>query len=193
MAEPATAAEVARSVADALSEHGLPYAIGGAIALGFYAPPRATIDVDVNVFVRPEGGLDAVLSALEELDFEPSHPRAELARLATEEGQFRGAVSGVRVDVFLPAVPFYARLEERRREVFLFGRSIWILGPEDLAILKLMFFRRKDLADVEAILRDQGGSFDRDHVRAVITELVGADDERVLAFDEIVRDVAPRG
>ena len=44
MVEPQTAAELARLLADVLERHGLPYAIGGAIALGFYAPPRARAD-----------------------------------------------------------------------------------------------------------------------------------------------------
>lgn len=187
MAEPATAAEVARSVADALERHDLPYAIGGAIALGFYAPPRAT--VDVNVFVSPDEGIDPLLAALEEEGFAPMDPPETLKRLAREEGQFRGTIKGLRVDVFVPAIPFYAQLEDRRREVVLFRRPMWILSAEDLSILKLMFFRRKDLADVEAILRDQRSSFDREYVRATIADLVGSTDERVIAFDEIERDV----
>ncbi len=70
---------------------------------------------------------------------------------------------------------------------------MWILGPEDLVVLKLMFFRRKDLADVEAVLRDQRGSLDRSFVRSRLIELVGADDERIHALGEIERDVdAPR-
>lgn len=52
-AELPTAVDIARAVADALERHGLPYAIGGALALGFYAVPRATVDVDVNVQVGP--------------------------------------------------------------------------------------------------------------------------------------------
>jgi hypothetical protein len=36
-----------------------------------------------------------------------------------------------------------------------------------------MFFRRKDLADVEALLRDQGVSVDRTFIRAKLIELVG--------------------
>ena len=51
MAELQTAPEIARAIADALEERGIGYAIGGAIALGYYAVPRATVDVDVNVFV----------------------------------------------------------------------------------------------------------------------------------------------
>ena len=69
MAEQPTAAEVARVVADALERHGLPFAIGGAIALGFYAPPRATVDVDINIFLSPVDQLPRALSALVEAGF----------------------------------------------------------------------------------------------------------------------------
>jgi len=56
-------------------------------------------------------------------------------------------------------------------------------------VLKMMFFRRKDLADVEAVLRDQGPAFDREWVRRKLTELAGEGDERLRAWDELVRDV----
>ncbi len=188
MAEPSTAAEVARGIADTLEDHGLPYAIGGAVALGFYAPPRATLDVDVNVFVSPDRDIERLLEVLGVGGFVPTDPPDRIALLAQEEGQFRGTARGLRVDVFVPAFPFYAALEDHRREVVLFGRPLWILSAEDLCVLKLMFFRRKDLADVEAVLRDQP-SLDRSYVRATITEIVGSGDERVQAFEEIVGDV----
>lgn len=190
MSEPrTTAAEVARAVADVLDRHGLPYAIGGAIALGFYAPPRATVDVDVNVFVSPEEELDDLLAVLGDAGFVPDGDLDRLRRSAVEEGQFRGAIRGLRVDVFVPAIPFYGLMQERRREVVLLGRPLWILAPEDLAVLKLMFFRRKDLADVEAIFRDQGASVDRDRVRRALIELVGEEDPRLEALKDIERDV----
>lgn len=189
MAELPTAAEIARAVADGLEERGIPYAIGGAIALGFYAPPRATVDVDVNVFVSLEHGLEDLLAALAEMGFEADDDQELVRRRAREEGQFRGSIAGLRVDVFVPAVPFYATLEERRREVPLFGRPLWILGPEDLAVLKLMFFRRKDLADVEALLRDQGKALDREYIRRTLIDLVGETDERVSELRAIEGDV----
>lgn len=189
MAEPFTAADVARLIADTLERHDVPYAIGGAIALGYYAPPRATVDVDVNVFVEVGTGLEGVLTILREAGFEPDADIAAARARAVEDGQVRGRAQGLRVDVFFPAVPFYDHLAEGRRQVVLLGRPLWIVGPEDLAVLKLMFFRRKDLADVEAMLRDQGDRIDRAAIRRALVELVGEQDERIAALDEIARDV----
>ena len=184
-----TAGEVARRLADALEGHELKYAVGGALALAYYAPPRAPIDVDINVFVSPWKDLDSALAVLRSVGFEPDEPREAVVRRAIGEGQFRGVVDGLRVDVFVPAIEFYAELESRRREVMLLGKPLWILGPEDTCVLKMMFFRRKDLADVEAVVRDQRELLDRAFVRSKLVGLVGEDDPRVGAWDEIVRDV----
>ncbi len=55
-------------------------------------------------------------------------------------------------------------------------------------VLKMVFFRRKDLADVEAVLWDQS-DLDRDFVRRTLTDLVGGEDERLRVLAEIERDV----
>ena len=95
----------------------------------------------------------------------------------------------MRVDVFVPAIAYYAQLASRRRQATLLGKPLWILSSEDLVVLKMMFFRRKDLADVEAVLRDQGTSVDRRFVRRQLIELIGLEDERLAALDAIERDV----
>lgn len=176
---------VARRLADALEAEGLPYAVGGALALSYYAPPRGTVDVDINVFIAVPGDIDKALACLVACGFEPDD-RSTLHRTATDDGQFRGRVDGMRVDVFVPAIDFYAALEEGRRQVLIADQPGWILGPEDLAVLKMMFFRRKDLADVEALVHAQGASLDVDAVRAQLLDLVGEDDERVREWDSIV-------
>ncbi len=183
-----TAAQVARAIADALARRKIPYAIGGAIALGFYAPPRATVDVDVNIFVTDEREFTKALGILGDSGFVAENEPAMLLRQAREEGQFRGRMEGIRVDVFVATVPFYKELKRRVRNVVLLGRPMKILGAEDLVVLKLMFFRRKDLADAEAVLRDQGTALDRSKVRTRLVKLVGDADERVHAWDELARE-----
>ena len=183
-----TAAQVARAIANALERRKIPYAIGGAIALGFYAPPRATLDVDVNIFVSVGPAFAEALATLKDSGFVAETDAAILLRQAQEEGQFRGRFEGIRVDVFIPTVPFYKELKRRVRNAVLLGRPIKILSPEDLLVLKLMFFRRKDLADAEAVLRDQGTALDRRKVRDRLVKLVTEEDERVRAWDDLARE-----
>lgn len=189
MAEIPSAVDVARRLADALEREGVSYAIGGAIALGYFAAPRATIDVDINVFLPPARALRRTLDVLAQAGFASDADEETLRGQALQDGQFRGSIDGMRVDVFVPAIPFYAQLESRRRRIQLLGRPAWVLGPEDLAILKMMFFRRKDLADVEALARDLGPDLDVTFVRRTLIDLVGAEDERVVSFEQIVDDV----
>ena len=51
-----SAHEVALRIASRLDDDGIPYGIGGALALGALGAPRATKDVDMTLFV-PEAEL----------------------------------------------------------------------------------------------------------------------------------------
>ena len=62
MTEPSLADKVV-AVHRALDEAGVAHAFGGALALAYYAEPRATVDIDVNVFVDP-ASYTQVLAAL---------------------------------------------------------------------------------------------------------------------------------
>ncbi len=55
MTEDVDAGQVAERVAEALEVAGLPYAIGGALAMGVHGYPRGTLDVWDDV-VRRFGG-----------------------------------------------------------------------------------------------------------------------------------------
>jgi hypothetical protein len=47
-------ADVARRLAAALDARQQEYAFGGAIALGYWAQPRGTVDVDLTLFLPPD-------------------------------------------------------------------------------------------------------------------------------------------
>lgn len=178
--------DVATALADGLKSKGIDYAIGGALALGYYATPRATVDVDINIFVPPERVAEDVLDVLSSVGFSPDDPD-QLETTAKVDGQFRGRIDGVRVDVFVPAIDYYASLALRCRTVMLHGKRIQILGPEDLLVLKMMFFRRKDLADAEAILRS-AESLDLGFVMRHLVEFVGEDDPRITEWTQLVKE-----
>jgi len=52
----------------------------------------------------------------------------------------------------------------------------------------MMFFRRKDLADVEQILRTQGAGFDHAWVREWLAEMYGSLDPRLSEWDGLVQE-----
>lgn len=182
-----TAPEVARRVADAFEGAGIPHAIGGALALGQWGFPRATNDVDLDVFVEPDADLEPTFRALEQAGC--SVERARARQSAVERGDFQAWHGPLRVDVFVASIPFYASIRSRIRQGPLEGRPAWFLSPEDLCVMKLLFFRSKDLIDVERLVAAMGEAFDRGYVSRSLNELVGADDARIGRWQRLTEDV----
>jgi hypothetical protein len=185
------AAEAAQRIADALEAAGLPYAIGGALALAIAGVPRGTADVDVNVFVAPPQ-VSQVMHALKALGVQIDDAAA-VAR-AEAEGMFVGRWDGMRIDVFLPSIPFSHEAERTRIRMKddATGWSGWFLAAEAVAVFKLLFFRGKDLVDLERLVAVRP-ELDLPYVRTWITEMMGEDDERVRKWDEIVKVFGPAG
>lgn len=184
-AAPTDAAEAGLRIAGALEAAGVSYALGGALALGAHGVARGTLDVDVNVFVEPDG-YRRVIDVLAALGVSIATPAA-LAR-AARDGMFVGTWNAIRIDVFVPSIPFAVEAGANRvRLVDDSGTAIWFLSAEDLAVFKLLFYRAKDLADLERLAAAQGPALDRAYVRRWIVDMMGPGDERVAAWDDICR------
>jgi hypothetical protein len=97
---------------------------------------------------------------------------------------FVGRAGSIRVDVFLPSIAFYDQAEERRVRTTVVGRSTWVHSAEVLAVFKMLFFRPKDLIDIERMLQVQGPRFDRAFVRNALVDML-EEDERITKWDEI--------
>jgi hypothetical protein len=179
-------AEAAEMLGTALNRLGIDYALGGAIALGYWAQPRGTLDVDLTRFLTP-GDHQSVLDTLREIgcEFDPDAVRALLVEHSFCRARFRG----VDVDVFLPMFDFYDVARQRRARVRMGDEFIHVWSAETLAVFKMMFFRRKDVVDVERLLRDGGAGFDREWVRAQLVEIFGARDPRIPAWDDLIAEV----
>jgi hypothetical protein len=173
-------AEAARRVGVALETAGVEYAIGGALALGIHGALRATRDVDVNVFCDP-AGLPAALAALAAAGVKVNE--AVAVQEAASEGWFTGWLGAVRVDVFVPSIDFSWEAARRRVQRPFAGTVLWFLSTESLCVFKLLFFRTKDLADLEQLVLT--AQVDRPWVREAIASMMGADDPRVAAWDRV--------
>lgn len=179
---PASATEIARQLAAALDVAKCDYAIGGAIALGFWARPRSTLDVDVTLFL-PSDDVAGCVRLLESIGCNLTTETAK--RSLSEHGYCQVEYGGGRIDVFLPLIPFYEEARKRRRAVEFENQRVMVWDAETLCVFKMMFFRLKDLADVEEILRIQGDNLDRSWVRKQIESIYGQRDPRLARWDEL--------
>jgi hypothetical protein len=149
----ADVAQAARRIVDALAEAGIEYAIGGALAYAYYGVPRATNDIDLNVFPSAFAVPELVL-ALRRAGCELDAAAAERA-LATGN-DFGARCLGWRVDLFPATLPLHESARERIVVHSLLGRPARFLSAEDLMLFKVLYHRTQDVADIERLLAIQG-------------------------------------
>ena len=173
---------------EALEHARLPHAFGGALALAWCVEePRATNDIDLNVFV-PAVELETVLAALPAGIEVSEQSRRQLAR----NGQARLWWSRVPLDVFLTSDPFHTEVAARIVRRDFAGGSLPFLDCRDLAVFKSFFDRGKDWQDIGEMAR--AGSLDALELADQLAELLGPNDHRVARARALNRvDAAPEG
>lgn len=100
------ATQVAAQLAELLEEAGVDYAFGGAIALAFAGEPRATIDVDMTLYVVPPEPA-ACVDVLDRIGC--TLRRQTALDSLNEHGFSRVEFEGLQLDVFLPTIPSMTR------------------------------------------------------------------------------------
>jgi len=164
-----------------LDDAGVPHAFGGALALAWCTQQaRATIDIDVNLFV-PVGRADGVLDVL------PDGVLVELADRKTiaADGQARLWWDSTPVDVFFNTTRFHEQAATRARIEPFGGAQVPFLACRDLAVFKAFFDRTKDWADLEAMV--DAGTLDAQAVLGVLVDHLGGDDHRIERLRSITR------
>jgi len=160
---------------------GLPHAFGGALALAWCVDePRATRDIDVNVFISTAHA-EVLRDAL------PNEVTLSAANMATleQDGQARLWWHETPVDVFLNSIPFHERVAQRSRWELFGNERLPFLGCLDIAVFKSFFNRAKDWADLQEM--QAAGTLDGAMVREILVEHLGEEDERLRMLDNLVR------
>ncbi len=177
------AVQAAAEIGAKLTERGIDYAVGGALALGCWtAHPRATIDADINLFIPPDD-TDHCLNLMREIGCE--FDWAAASATLHSHGYCRARYRERQIDFFLPLTDFHDQARRRRVEIKFQHSAVHVLDAESICVFKLMFFRLQDLADVEALLRAQGDKFDRCWVEHQIEQLFGSHDPRLARWREL--------
>jgi len=166
-----TIVDVVIEVHDHLEHHKVAHAFGGALALSYYAEPRATIDVDINIF-SPFNSASAVVSAFEPLGFVAVEPEERWLPVAGV--RLSRAADRATVDLFFSLDEHYDEIASRA-VTFPFGpthRPLPFLSAEDLALFKLSFGRPKDWVDLQSLCR-AGGQLDAAYIERQLLTLRG--------------------
>jgi predicted nucleotidyltransferase len=167
-----------RETIDAMEGAGVPYVVGGGIAVAAYGRKRATKDIDL--YVKPEDTQRA-LDALQDAGFEVN-PMYDVRWLA------KGYKDGVPVDFILENIGGVVATDEtmeRGRHMYVEGCRMFIMSPEDLVFRKMLAMRckRDDWYDCIAVLSNTYGTFDWEY----FLHLVERYTERALAFVLFIR------
>ncbi len=174
-------------IIDLFELHDVPYALGGAITLAYWAEPRGTTDIDINVFVL---GSEAprTFELLTTLGVEIPEGAVDEAR---SRDQVRLPWDDIPVDLFFSFDPFHDSCLQRRVRTKFRDRDTWVLSAEDAVIFKVMFNRPKDWPDVEMIVKTQGSRFDVDYTLSWLEKTLGHDDRALAQFRELWQEAAP--
>jgi len=168
------------TIHETLDELRIPHALGGALALAYYADPRATIDIDINVFVSVDRGKH-VVNALGELGIDQT--TVDITALE-RDGQCRLWWGNNAVDLFFAYDPFHEEMRKQIRRVPFAGTAVPILAPEHLAVCKAMFDRRKDWMDIEQMLIATD-DLDLPNIEDWLERMVGENDPRLARLKEL--------
>ncbi len=176
-------------LAEALESSRVGYVLIGGLAVALSGEPRATLDVDISVWVDPERLNETVLFLANRFRSRSTQPLEFVARhrvlpLLTS--------NGIRADIVFGAIPFEREIVERAVLKVAGGKRLPVASIEDLVLMKIISTREKDLNDARALLRRYRDSLDREYLFPKLTEIAeGLDRPDILRIFESEANVDP--
>jgi len=129
-------------IVDALNESNIPYMLSGSVAMSLYIVPRATRDFDFIVHLRPEH-IDIFAEKFKE-GYYCDKDQIKEALTKPDHGMFNiiDHASSYKADfVVLKNNAFRQEEFSRRIQMDFYGKTIYVVSPEDLLISKLIWIQ----------------------------------------------------
>jgi predicted nucleotidyltransferase len=158
---------------DALERGGVPYAIGGGIAVAAYGRKRSTKDIDL--YIKTKDRMPA-MEALESAGFD-TNPMPDVHWLC------KAYKNGVPIDFIMENIGSIVTTDEtieHALRIRMYGHDVVVMAPEDLLLRKILAMRcyRDDWYDCIAVLSNTYRSFDWDYFLKLIKDYP----EKALSF-----------
>jgi hypothetical protein len=183
--------DVTLTVTAALDQCGIPYTVGGSLASSVSGEPRASLDADVVVQMRPDQIDDLVKLLGDEF-----YADGDAIRRAIDAGSSTNLVhrpTGIKVDLF-PAASFLDHQQLMRRQLVKVAndpdRYLYVHSPEDILLQKLHWYRlgggtsERQWRDVVSIVLVQGSRVDREYL-AIVAGRIGVSDLLQRAYSSV--------
>jgi Nucleotidyl transferase AbiEii toxin, Type IV TA system len=168
-----------------LTDAGIPHAFGGALALAYcIGEPRATIDIDLNVFLAPTDVSRAFAALPDAVAIDP-----DAVGSVEHDGQVRVWWGHTPIDLFFSYHPFHERIAARVRRVPFGAEEIPVLSCADLAVFKAVFNRGRDWVDLQAMV--DADSFDSDDTVEWLRAILGDGAPQVERLVALEPDASP--
>ena len=160
---PPTFSENFFSVLGCLEESRVRYCLIGAMTLGVWGASRATQDVDCLVWLdeKQRAALDEKFRRRRfvlDTQWTDRNPMLREWCVRYRRGPFP-------VDLLSPRDEFDQEALQRRRRKRIDNKPVWVVGPEDLILLKLKAGRPRDFEDVISVVLRQGKKLDAEYMK----------------------------
>jgi Nucleotidyl transferase AbiEii toxin, Type IV TA system len=151
-----------------LDELAVPHMLIGGLAVSAWGEARATLDVDLSLWVEPERLASTVAMLCSRLEALPGEP-LQFAR-ETRVLPMRSS-HGIRLDLVFAALPAEQALIARAHTMQIGGRSVKVAAVEDLIWMKLISERPQDIDDARRLVRRFRRTLDREYLEPRLREL----------------------
>lgn len=151
-----------------LAEARIPYMVIGGLANAVWGEPRATLDIDVTLWVEDaaiSAAIDVLSRSFRPLVTDPPGFIAETRVLPLE------STDGVRIDAIFGMLPFEHEAVQRAVTFAIAGVQVSFCTAEDLVLMKIISERERDLSDARAVVARRLAELDLHYLEPRVTEL----------------------
>ena len=181
--DPADLRQLAAALSADLARDGIAHAISGSIAMAAHGYVRGTLDLDVLV-VTTALRLPHVFEIVRRHGF--SGADRDLI-LALQERRVAALRRGpLAVEILVPVIPYHEQLIGRAVRLPIDGHQVPFVSLEDLVVLKMVWARTKDLADIDALVALDRARLDTAYIRRTLASIVPDGDERLVHIGRLL-------